>query len=117
LQHWAYEEPFKIDSAFHIYGDTISATFRFKTDTSLYWIRYAAPVSRITDIYHDMYLIILLKGKDVQMYERIGNSKDWVHFERRKLFHIALAETDKQLKLKERITAAWEKLSFYYDSE
>lgn len=116
-QHWAYEEPFKIDSAFHIYGDTISATFKFKGDTSLYRIRYAAPVSKITGIFHDMYLIFSLKGKNVQMYERIGNEKKWVHFESRNYFHIALVETGPQMKIKQEIEDAWEKLSAYYDSE
>jgi hypothetical protein len=113
-QHWAYEEPFAIDSSFHIYGDTISATFKFKTDTSLFRIRYAAPVRKISSILHDMYLIMMLPAKEVQMYEKIGDNKDWVRFDRRELFHIALAESDKQLKLKQAVEKAWAELERYY---
>jgi hypothetical protein len=67
-QHWAYETPFRIDSAFHIIGDTLSATFQY-TDSFTYRIRYAAPIDKIKRIDHDVYLILIVPPKLVNMYE------------------------------------------------
>jgi hypothetical protein len=115
-QHWAYEDPFTVDSAFHITGDTLTATFRFTNDTGSYRIRYAAPVSKILRVDRDVYFILRFPGRMVNMYESV-NGKDWIHFDRRNLFHIGAVslEEEKNPELLEELELAWSKLSYYYE--
>jgi hypothetical protein len=115
-QHWAYEDPFTIDSAFHITGDTITATIKFTDDSGFYRIRYAAPVSKISSIDRDVYFILRFPGRMVNMYESI-NGKEWSHFDKRNLFHIGAVSLEEVTydELLEELELAWAKLSYYYE--
>jgi hypothetical protein len=115
-QHWAYEDPFRVDSPFHIAGDTLTATFKFTNDSSSYRIRYAAPVSKIQSVDKDVYTILRFNGKMVNVYEST-NEKDWVQFDKRNLFHIGAFSLDEEShpELLEELELAWSKLSYYYE--
>jgi hypothetical protein len=113
-QHWAYEDPFTVDSAFHFLGDTLTATFKFKTDSNSYRIRYTAPINQIKGVFHDMYLILTFKSKSVNVYEEMGNTP-WQFAEKRMVFHIGLLEFDdkKHMALREEVEWALEELMAY----
>lgn len=114
-QHWAYEDPFTVDSAFHIAGDSLTATFMFTNDSNSYRIRYAAPVAKIQSIDKDIYILLRFKGKLVSVYESI-NGKEWVQFDKRNLFHVGAFSLDEEShpELLEELELAWSKLSYYY---
>jgi len=113
IQHWAFDTPFTVDSAFHLNGDSITATFRYKTDSSFFRIRYAAPINKISTIGHDMYLMMVFKGNQVLVQQQIAD-EGWELYDTRNLFHIGLAETDEQLEIKKIILKAWEELKVWY---
>lgn len=115
-QHWAYEDSFTSDSAFHLLGDSLTATFRFTSDSGSYLIRYAAPVAKIKNISKDVYVILRFPGKLVNVYESV-NGKDWIHFDKRNLFHIGAFSLDEDIhpELLEELELAWAKLSYYYE--
>jgi hypothetical protein len=115
-QHWAYDDPFTVDSAFHITGDSISATFSYKNDTMSYRIRYAAPVLQITEVVHDIYLILQFNTRSVSVYEQV-DGKDWVRFDKRSYLHIGEAdhEDQGQMKLKAAIGEAWLNYAAWFD--
>ncbi len=114
-QHWAYEDPFTVDSAFHITGDTLTATFRFTNDSGSYRIRYAAPISKISSVDQDVYIILSFPGRMVNVYESL-NGSNWVHISKRDLFHIGAFSLDQEMYpgVKEALERAWLKLSSYY---
>lgn len=115
-QHWAYDVPFTTDSAFHIIDDTLSATFRYQNDSMTFRIRYAAPVSRIREVVHDIYLILEFDSRCVNVYEQI-DKQDWVRIEKRGIFHIGEVDLEnaEQWKLKEAIEKAWEKYAAWLE--
>jgi hypothetical protein len=105
-QHWEYEAPFTIDSAFHLNGDSLTATFRYKTDTSFFRIRYAASIRNIVRIEHDIYLSMVYKRNEVQMYQQTGEGP-WEYSGSRNLYHIGMVATEDQQKLKADIERSW----------
>ncbi len=115
-QHWAYEDPFTVDSVFHITGDSLTATFRFINDSSSYRIRYTAPVAKIRSVDKDVFIILSFPGRAVNVYESI-NGKEWVHFDKRNLFHIGALSLDEDThpELLEELELAWTKLSYHYE--
>lgn len=114
-QHWAYEDPFTIDSAFHLTGDTLSATFAYRNDSMHYRIRYAAPVAGIRWVKHDVYLILQFNSPQVVMYENI-NDTGWNRFDKRSYFHIGEVdlENKQQAGLTLEIQTTWSRLSKWY---
>lgn len=115
-QHWAYEGPFITDSAFHIIDDSLSATFRYQNDSMTFRIRYAAPVSRITEVVHDIYLILEFDTRCVNVYEQT-DAQEWVRIEKRSIFHIGEVdlESTEQWQLKEAIEKAWVKYAAWLE--
>ncbi len=116
MQHWAYEDPFTIDSAFSISGDSLTATFKYKTDSNYYRVRYAAPMSALKGVFQDVYQILSFKGKSVHVYEQIGNGA-WILVERRSMFHLGMIDDEdkKLVELKYEVEGAVEDLLEYYE--
>ncbi len=115
MQHWAYEDPFKIDSAFKIFGDSLTTTFKYKTDSNYYRVRYAAPMNALKGVFQDIYEILSFKGKSVHVYEQVGNGP-WVLIERRSMFHLGMIDDEdkKLVELKYDVEGAVEDLLEYY---
>lgn len=92
-QHWNYEGQMTIDTAFKISPDGIlSVTVRYKTDSSFYRVRMAAPFEEIQDVVQDVYLIFQFDSKLVQVYESEPNSEVLKPAYRLPLLHVGVLE-------------------------
>jgi len=93
-QHWNYEgNKMTIDSAFRISKDrVISVTVRYKTDSSFYRVRMAAPFDEIQDVMQDIYIIFQFDSKLVQVYESEPNSEVLKPAYRLSLLHVGMPD-------------------------
>lgn len=113
LQHWAYSGKMSIDSAFAI--DTagiLSVTVRYTTGTTFYRVRMEAPLNRIVQITHDIYVILEYAGKEVLVYESAENSSGLELRDRRNLFHTGIVEDDGETT--EKLQKLLDELHKYY---
>lgn len=107
--HWELDLPMKVDSQFHITGDTISITWICDTGDSWTRTRFAAPFSQIKTVDWDHYLVLNYHDdKVVKVYEQTSQSPGWLLKEQTDLLHIAVvADNRKEKKLKKAIENAW----------
>lgn len=113
--HWAFDEPLKIDSAYHIIGDSISLTLKATGTQGNKRIRFTAPIRKMADVIYDLYLILEFEGDVVNTYEQVDNGP-WTYIETGNYFYVGAVQSKnkKELKLKEDIEKAWTRLALKY---
>jgi len=94
-QHWAFEGVMTVDTAFSINKDgKLSVTVRYTSDTTFIRSRMEAPVSKISKVAYDLYLMLEYKDKLVTFYKSDPGSNELEEGGKTDLFHIGAPEEE-----------------------
>lgn len=102
-----------IDSPFTIKEGILSVTYRYAANSTFVKIRAAAPVSHLTEVGYDHYLILLFKDKAVTQYQFEGNDNIATETIKKDLLHIGTPVKDGYGE-KENLQKLLNKLLKYY---
>jgi hypothetical protein len=110
-QHWAFDGPMKIDSAFAINSAGIlSVTVRYDNidDSTSVRVRMEAPINKVKYVGYDLYLILEFPNNTVTVFESDIRSSTLKKKAYSNLFHIGIpkAEGEKiQIEIQQKLEA------------
>lgn len=108
-QHWAHGESV-LESPFKVIGDSITATFRYRGDSSDYRLRFTAPIKQLKSVDVDVFLIMVFRPGQVVIYRSDVETSNVDYWTTDMLFHVGKVESEKDELLKQKVMDAWEEL-------
>lgn len=108
-QHWAHGESV-LETPFQVIGDSLTATFRYRGDSSDYRLRFTAPLKQLRSVDEDVFLILVFPRDRVIIYRGEGVAGSLGFWTTDFMLHAGKVESDENESDKQEVVKAWQEL-------
>ena len=108
-QHWAHGESV-LESPFQLIGDSLTATFGYRGDSTDYRLRFTAPLKQLGSVDHDEFLILVFPFDRVVIYRGEGKNGNLDYWTTDFMLHLGKVESEQNESDKEKVMKAWREL-------